>query len=124
MRSSGVPGFPDPNSQGVIVIKPGSGIDQGSPQFQTAQRICKSAAAGAGNLSPAERPQSKAQALRFSSCMRRHGVTNFPDPNASGGHAEFNAGGIDHYSPVFQQADRACRSLLPGLPTPGQHTTT
>jgi hypothetical protein len=52
------------------------------------------------------------QALRFSECMRSHGVTGFPDPTAGGG-LEL-APGADVQSPAFQSAQRTCSKLQPG----------
>ena len=40
MRSHGVPKFPDPSSNGNLLITPSSGIDPNSPLFQTAQKDC------------------------------------------------------------------------------------
>ncbi len=40
MRSHGVAKFPDPSSDGSLLITPSSGIDPNSPQFQTAQKDC------------------------------------------------------------------------------------
>jgi hypothetical protein len=59
---------------------------------------------------------------KFSACMRKHGVTNFPDPNGQGV-IRFGSGmGIDPSSPTFQSARSACQKLLPngGEPTPAQ----
>jgi hypothetical protein len=41
MRSQGVPNMPDPSSNGGIDLR-GTGIDPNSPQFQSAQRACRS----------------------------------------------------------------------------------
>ncbi len=63
-----------------------------------------------------------AQGAKFSSCMRKHGVTNFPDPNGQGV-IQFGSGqGIDPSSPTFKSARSACQKLLPngGQPTPQQ----
>jgi hypothetical protein len=40
MRSHGVSKFPDPSSNGSLLISPSSGIDPNSPQFQNAQKAC------------------------------------------------------------------------------------
>jgi hypothetical protein len=40
MRSHGFPNFPDPNSNGVISGNSSDGIDQASPQYQSAQKTC------------------------------------------------------------------------------------
>jgi hypothetical protein len=57
-----------------------------------------------------------AAAVAYSTCMRRQGVPQYPDPNASGdSHI-----GIPKNSPQFKAAERTCRKLLPngGEPTP------
>jgi hypothetical protein len=58
------------------------------------------------------------QALRFSQCMRSHGVPNFPDPSAGGGVDFELRPGIDAQSPAFEAAQRACKSLLPSKAAP------
>lgn len=62
-----------------------------------------------------DRP-SFASFLRFSECMRAHGLPDFPDPSAGGGiHLAIAPGsGIDPRSPAFQSAQRSCKHLLPG----------
>jgi hypothetical protein len=59
---------------------------------------------------------------KFSACMRKHGVTNFPDPNGQGVIAIHSGMGIDPGSPAFRSARTACEKLLPngGQPTPAQ----
>ena len=52
--------------------------------------------------------------VRFSSCMRSHGVPNFPDPGPGGGIQLDSSSGIDPQSPAFQSAQRTCAKLLPG----------
>ena len=116
MRAHGVPNFPDPNGQGVIQ---GSGIDPNSRQFQNAQQTCAKDLGGAGTRSPAQIAQAEAAALAFSKCMRSHGVPTFPDPQfSSGGGIRIritgHAGGLDPNSQIFQKAQQACGSLLPG----------
>ena len=54
--------------------------------------------------------------VRFAECMRRNGVSNFPDPSGSGGFtidAIANGSSLDTSSPTFTQAMSACRSLEP-----------
>jgi hypothetical protein len=50
--------------------------------------------------------------LRFSTCMRSHGVPNFPDPPANGD--PFRPSSLDEQSPAFQSAQQSCKKLLPG----------
>jgi hypothetical protein len=60
--------------------------------------------------------------VEYAHCMRSHGVPEFPDPGTTQGP---NAFGIDGYtfnlptnlnpeSPAYQDANQACRKLIPG----------
>ena len=81
-----------------------------------------SAAAGTGG--PA------AAAFQYSRCMRRHGVTNFPDPHVTStpgsGSVKISmmAPASAAASPAFKSASKACQGILPGPqnagPSPGQ----
>jgi hypothetical protein len=63
-----------------------------------------------------------AGAAQFSSCMRSHGVPNFPDPSSGGGISIGPGSGIDPSSPKFRAAQQACQKTLPngGQPSPQQ----
>ena len=123
MRSHGVPGFPDPGSNGRFSL--GASIDLSSPQFQAAQRACQSllptggssfaTQAASGTISP----EKQAQLLRFARCMRAHGVPNFPDPTSQG---IALSPSVDPKSPQFQAATQACRQLFPALGQGGTQT--
>jgi hypothetical protein len=110
MRSHGAPDFPDPDSQGRFDLM-GSHINPSSPQFQTAQKACQHLY-NAGIQSPAKHAQQVSQALKYANCMRSHGITKFPDPPS--GHATLNVKklGIDPSSPLFLNAQQACRKYL------------
>lgn len=112
MRSHGVPSFPDPDSQGHLMLKitKGSQLDPASPQFQSAQQACKSLAPSKNTA--ASSGQIASQGLKFAACMRAHGLPKFPDPKTSSG--QFLITGIDPNSPQFQSAQQACQSLMPG----------
>jgi hypothetical protein len=61
--------------------------------------------------------QDQQDAVRFSACMRSHGVANFPDPptsaaGPSAGHAFKNA--IASSAPAVQSAEIACQHFMPG----------
>ncbi|HEY0869798.1 MAG TPA: hypothetical protein VGD55_05340 [Acidothermaceae bacterium] len=114
MRSHGVPDFPDPVGNSLQVrVSPGSDLDPNSPVMQTAQKACQSLQPGGGQggtIGTAQRDQ----ALKYSACMRSHGVPNFPDPVFSNGGAQLKITGIDPNSAQFQAAQKACQSLEPG----------
>ena len=50
--------------------------------------------------------------LAFSSCVRSHGVPNFPDPDSKG-NLPNDAKQIAQTNPQFPSATRACQNLLP-----------
>jgi hypothetical protein len=124
IRSHGVPGFPDPGSNGRFSL--GSSIDPSSPQFQAAQKACQSllptggsslaTQAASGSISP----EKQRQLLQFARCMRAHGVPNFPDPTSQG---IALSPSVDPKSPQFQAATQACRQLFPALGQGGTQTT-
>lgn len=59
---------------------------------------------------------------KFSACMRKHGLPNYPDPNAQGVITIDSSMGIDPGSPAFRSAQKTCSKLLPngGQPTAAQ----
>jgi hypothetical protein len=70
--------------------------------------------------------QLQHELVRFASCMRAHGVSNFPDPTSPGADKEFLLGqvpGIDEHSPAFESAQPACKHLLPGGGTVSRSAT-
>src|SRR5215469_3743229 len=52
-------------------------------------------------------------AVAFTSCMRSHGVPNFPDPSGSGALPKTSPQRLRVSSSQFQAAQRACQHLLP-----------
>jgi hypothetical protein len=117
MRAHGVRNFPDPTSTGGFIIKgSGSSNPSHSPDYNSANKSCAHLLANGGAPMAAEQQKVAAVALKYSQCMRSHGVLNFPDPQRGGG---INLGGnesIDHNTPQFQAATKTCRSVLSGLP--------
>ncbi len=82
MRSHGVPSFPDPSGGGGIQISAGSGINPQSPAFQSAQNACMKLLPGPSSRGQASESR-KLQLLTLAQCMRRHGLTTFPDPTST-----------------------------------------
>jgi hypothetical protein len=118
MRAHGITAFPDPNAQGEIALNgdPGTALDPKSPQFKAANNACKSLLPPRRTLSPAQQAAARAQALKYSQCMRAHGISDFPDPDSQGGfQIQPKPGGdLEPNNPRFQAADKACRHELPG----------
>jgi hypothetical protein len=119
MRGHHLPDFPDPDSQGrlLVNIHQGSDLMPSSSQYQSANRACRHLLPNGGEQTPAQGRQELAQLLKYAHCMRSHGLPNFPDPVFIDGHAAltFQRGGdTGQSSPQFQKAQQACRSLSPG----------
>jgi hypothetical protein len=115
MRANGVPSFPDPDSQGRLTIRatPGSPLAPDSPTMKAAAQKCR-ALQPKHEFDPGDLKKIETQALKFSACMRSHGVPKFPDPKVSGDGIQLRITGIDPSSPTFKAAQQACRSLAPG----------
>ncbi len=112
MRAHGAPTFPDPNSSGQILLTPSVNTDTAA--YQSAYNDCKSLEPPPP-VDPAASSQRLAAAVKFATCMRAHGVPEFPDPQGtSNGGIGFSAtpGGSDTNSPAFQRADQKCRADL------------
>jgi hypothetical protein len=59
---------------------------------------------------------NREKAMKFAACMRHNGVTEFPDPNASGEltiDEIANRSSVDTNAPAFKQAISACKDLEP-----------
>lgn len=128
MRRNGVPGFPDPQAGGGFQLQLGSGVNPSSPAFRGAQEKCqKILPPGPGAPGTATHPSSQwlAHMVKVARCMRRHGISDFPDPRTSVPTNPFGAGGagvisdiegailifpstIDMQSPAFTQAATSC----------------
>jgi hypothetical protein len=114
MRKHGVPNYPDPNSQGVITIHSGMGIDPGSPSFQSARTVCAKLLPNGGKPTAAQIAQQQQQMLGFSVCMRAHGLKDFPDPSKGGLQLRSTPGSdLNPNNPTFQKAQQACQKDLP-----------
>jgi hypothetical protein len=118
MRSHGDPSFPDPelvNNAHERGIAMDQGVDRNSPQYQAANKKCEHLLPNNGNgPTQAQLQQMMARALKYTDCMRSHGVPSFPDPKESSGGISIGGPGLDPNSPQFQTAQTDCRSLTPG----------
>jgi hypothetical protein len=123
MRSHGVAGFPDPDSDGVW---PKSQVElvANNPKFQAATRACGHLLPDGGPgvpPSPTVVQQIQDDMAKFAQCMRSHGVRNWPDPSLDRGRAIFDpqAVGIDVSSPRVSTSMHACERVFPasiGIP--------
>jgi hypothetical protein len=111
MRAHGVTDYPD--SGGPIQASPGSDLDPSNPTYRAARQRCQPLLPRL-HLSPAQAAQNLADALKFAKCMRKQGITKYPDPVPHGGgsNALINLSGIDLNSPRFLAAQQACKHYL------------
>jgi hypothetical protein len=134
MRANGVPNFPDPSPGRGLLFPVGAGINPSSPAFGTAQAKCRKLLPGGGPPGPGSTTHPSAQTLakllRIAQCMRRHRISDFPDPRTS---VPFNLAGISDITdfdgaillfpstmnlqaPAYRQALDACGAPPLGLP--------
>jgi hypothetical protein len=135
MRANGVPDFPDPRPGGGFDIP--TAANPGSPGFRSAQAKCqKILSAGGGLPAPGGRTDPTSQTLtkllRIAVCMRRHGISQFPDPRTSvpsdplslgvGEISDFDGAillfpqSLNMQAPAYRQALTACGAPPLGLP--------
>lgn len=116
MRNHGYSHFPDPDSAGNFNM---TGINLNTPRGRSAGTACSSQVAP-GNPNPGQQnAQALSQGLKYSRCMRAHGVTNFPDPNPDGQNSFAASNG---QVPLVRRAQTACRRLLAGASSGGGST--
>jgi len=128
MRSHGITNFPDPTeiSNGAAQSSNGptrvgvqigipAGIDPNSSTYVSANNSCTNQT-GFGHVSAAQLQHGLTTLLKYSECMRSHGIASFPDPveNSDGVSLKTAGTGIDQYSSLYKAADKACRALGPG----------
>lgn len=107
MRSHGEPDWPDPGSNGEFnlppSIIPSSALDRATTHCNRLDPIKV--------ISPAQIQKGTRVYLKFSECMRAHGVTRYPDPDSIGG-LPASPPGVDVNSPSYQAAFKACNNAL------------
>jgi hypothetical protein len=113
MRSHGVPSYPDPNSNGLVPVVQGGGrFNVSNSQLQAAESACRNLqSGGTGGQISGTQQQTLNQLVKYSQCMRSHGVPNFPDPSSGNGGVGFNLANVNIHSPQYQSANQACQSL-------------
>ncbi len=71
---------------------------------------------GAGGTGDSKSNTTRDKAVKFAECMRDNGVSEFPDPDASGGltiDGVLNGSSLDPDTPAWREAISACRDLQP-----------
>jgi hypothetical protein len=133
LRQHGVK-IPAPNTSGKGPVNNFKGVNTASPQFREAQKKCfpairaalKAVKAGgatgsAGQTKASPAPKLKAKVppkvthvlQQFTTCMREHGITNFPEPEG----ASFNLSHthVDSSSTQYKAAATKCNHILQAI---------
>ncbi len=125
MRANGVPNFPDLSNNRMRIEASGqtisvNGVSVSVRAFTAARQKCeKYMPHASGTPTPAQAAQEHQQDLKFASCMRTHGVPNYPDPkviSSSNGNQTAYLPGINPSAPAFQTAAKACGGFNPKGP--------
>jgi hypothetical protein len=114
MRQNGTPDWPDPGKDGAFPNDNGSLTRiRKSAGYTKASNSCKSLEV-TGGIPPAQAQQDFDNLLKYSNCMRQHGVSNFPDPvKDKSGVGITIPKGFDESSAQYKAAQKACKSLEP-----------
>jgi hypothetical protein len=115
MRSHGVKDFPDPDSSGNFNVS----SEPTSSQEADANQTCNHLLDVGTQLSAAQTQRTLANLLKYSQCMRSHGVPNFPDPQTTTGGVGVPGGftfdtanrNLNQKGAVYQAAAKTCEPL-------------
>ena len=118
MRSHGVPGWPDPNRQGIFDNKAKLRRLGVSPSRIRALESGPCNIPLPGAQTPTITAADRVDYLRAAACMRAHGFAGFPDPTFPNNGVELRIPpSIDTKSARFVRAATICTKLVrPGLP--------
>jgi hypothetical protein len=122
MRANGLSNFPDPAQGSGGIGFPGGvalsstdqltvdGVTFSGPALKKAQAACKEFLPGGSDPPPGLTARQTRQALSFATCMRAHGVSDFPDPGSAPGPGTANKQSLigESSSPAFQHAGKVC----------------
>jgi hypothetical protein len=131
MRAHGVANFPDPSSvAGGVRIQQSqtagsglslsiNGVPVNAPAFEAAQKVCAKYLPAPRAVNATQIRKLSKASLEMASCMRAHGVPNFPDPKVGAGPGGGVAvqlgagpGAINPNSPTFQAANKICLPIM------------
>jgi hypothetical protein len=118
MRAHGIPGWPDPTSDGHFDKAKLRQLAVGAARVRALESGPCSHLLAAGPPGPTLTPADRSDYLHAAACMRRHGYPDFPDPTFRGGRVATNIpASIDQDAARFRSAAAICTKLIPaGLP--------
>ncbi|MCP2343541.1 hypothetical protein [Actinomadura rupiterrae] len=97
--ASGCGSSDDGGKKGVAAVSTTTGAPQGG--------------GGGGNGKPPSDQQIYDGLLKYSKCMRSHGISKFPDPVLGKG-LQVNGNDVQSDTATYKAADGACKTLMPG----------
>ncbi|MFB4277393.1 MULTISPECIES: hypothetical protein [unclassified Nonomuraea] len=110
MREQGITWFPDPQPDGGLVVSEPEGTDR--KKVEAAEEACKKYSPHGGKPGRTD-AEGIAKMRRASQCMREHGVTNYPDPDANGNVRIDEKSGISPGDPTVKKAQQECQKYFP-----------
>jgi hypothetical protein len=111
VRDQGFPWYPDPQSDGGLVVHSPDGVDQ--DKLEKAETACKKYQPGQGQQGPVPAEDLK-KIRQMAQCMRDHGFAKYPDPDANGSiTVDSKVLGVEPNDPAFQKAMRECQKYMP-----------
>ena len=113
MQTHGVPNFPEPTSSGAFPKETPEQLGVSVSKYQSTDLACAHLLPNGGSGPTAAQQQYvKELGLKFSHCMRRHGV-DLPDPGSDGRIPDPATVGINQGSPLFEAGNNACAKYRP-----------
>ncbi|MER5753714.1 hypothetical protein [Streptomyces sp. NPDC002088] len=110
MREQGLTWYPDPQADGGLSVSVPDGTDP--KKLEAAETACKKYYPGGGKSGKAP-AEDIAKIQKAAKCMREHGVTNYPDPDANGNLHIDEKLGIDNDDPTVKKAQQECQKFFP-----------
>jgi hypothetical protein len=111
----------------IAVIGAGCGSNTATGTAGSASNTGSGASSGSpSNGANRQATTKQEKAVKFAQCMRKNGVSQFPDPGASGGFTidqVANGSSLDTSTPAFTQALSACKRLEPAGFTGGTRSS-
>jgi hypothetical protein len=103
----------------VAAVLAGAALLAGGCAADSSNTAVASVPTASPSASPSSGQSGSDDAVKYSQCMRSHGVPKFPDPNPQGGIAiDKGKLGVDPRGTVFKAAEEACKSVRPQGPPP------
>jgi hypothetical protein len=91
----------------------GGGSSAGQQQSQSAEKACQKLQPPVSGQAQAHQEAALKQALKYTQCMRSHGMPDFPDPTEITGRP-IGFSDVDANSPAYPKANQICQPLLSG----------